>query len=49
VDDKNAKKMKLNVWNRTESYWKNCGPSSLVGVATDYGLDGPGIESVPFM
>ena len=22
-----------------------CGPGSLVGIATDYGLDGPGIES----
>jgi len=22
-----------------------CGPSSSVGIATDYGLDGPGIES----
>jgi len=21
-----------------------CGPGSLVGIATDYGLDGPGIE-----
>jgi len=25
-------------------YW-NCGPGSSVGIATDYGLDGPGIES----
>jgi hypothetical protein len=24
---------------------KNCGPGSSVGIATDYGLDGPGIES----
>jgi hypothetical protein len=23
-----------------------CGPGSSVGIATDYGLDGPGIESV---
>ena len=23
----------------------NCGPGSSVGIATDYGLDGPGIES----
>ena len=22
--------------------YKNCGPSSSVGIATDYGLDGPG-------
>jgi hypothetical protein len=22
-----------------------CGPGSVVGIATDYGLDGPGIES----
>jgi hypothetical protein len=36
------------------TYWRSCfielfillcGPSSLVGIATDYGLDGPGIES----
>ena len=25
----------------------NCGPGSSVGIATDYGLDGPGIESEP--
>ena len=23
----------------------DCGPGSIVGIATDYGLDGPGIES----
>jgi len=23
---------------------KNCGPVSVVGIATGYGLDGPGIE-----
>ena len=23
----------------------NCGPGSVVGIVTDYGLDGPGIES----
>jgi len=23
----------------------NCGPASSVGIATEYGLDGPGIES----
>jgi len=23
----------------------NCGPGSVVGIATSYGLDGPGIES----
>ena len=22
-----------------------CGPGSLVGIAADYGLDGPGVES----
>jgi len=26
-------------------YIWNCGPGSSVGIATDYGLDGPGIES----
>jgi hypothetical protein len=25
--------------------WLFCGPGSSVGIATDYGLDGPGIES----
>jgi hypothetical protein len=25
--------------------WQNCGPGSSVGIATDYGLGGPGIES----
>ena len=26
-------------------FFYNCGPGSSVGIATDYGLDGPGIES----
>jgi hypothetical protein len=26
-------------------YLKDCGPGSVVGITTDYGLDGPGIES----
>jgi len=26
-------------------YWVICGPGSVVGIATGYGLDGPGIES----
>jgi len=26
------------------SHEVNCGPGSLVGIATGYGLDGPGIE-----
>jgi hypothetical protein len=26
-------------------YYYYCGPGSSVGIATDYGLDGPGIES----
>jgi len=26
-------------------YTKTCGPGSVVGIATGYGLDGPGIES----
>ena len=26
-------------------YFSLCGPGSSVGIATDYGLDGPGIES----
>jgi hypothetical protein len=25
--------------------WQLCGPGSVVGIATGYGLDGPGIES----
>jgi hypothetical protein len=27
------------------TYMHTCGPGSSVGIATDYGLDGPGIES----
>ena len=27
----------------------NCGPGSVVGIATGYGLDGPGIESRPLL
>jgi hypothetical protein len=27
------------------SIWVCCGPGSSAGIATDYGLDGPGIES----
>jgi len=30
--------------NRTYRY-NTCGPSSVVGIATAYGLDGPGIKS----
>jgi hypothetical protein len=26
-------------------YYNGCGPGNSVGIATDYGLDGPGIES----
>jgi hypothetical protein len=29
----------------TYSYSKICGPGSIVGIETSYGLDGPGIES----
>jgi hypothetical protein len=29
-------------------YYYYCGPGSSVGIATDYGLDGPGIESSGF-
>jgi len=30
---------------KDEVYLKICGPGSSVGIATGYGLDGPGIES----
>jgi len=33
-------KLHLNTFNQS-----NRGPGSVVGIATDYGLDGPGIES----
>jgi hypothetical protein len=33
------------VWVRVCGCVCVCGPGSLVGIATDYGLDGPGIES----
>ena len=35
---------KLEVEINLRLYIK-CGPGSVVGIATDYGLDGPGIES----
>ena len=28
-----------------EAFLPSCGPGSVVGIATGYGLDGPGIES----
>jgi hypothetical protein len=31
--------------SNTEDVYVSCGPGSSVGIATDYGLDGPGIES----
>ena len=34
--------MVLKIW---ASYNRFCGPYSVVGIETDYGLDGPGIES----
>jgi hypothetical protein len=30
---------------RWVKYWARCGPGSSDGIATGYGLDGPGIES----
>ena len=37
----------MNEWtyNYTPLYTYMCGPGSSVGIATGYGLDGPGIES----
>jgi len=35
----------LLVWNVTVCMYLMCGPGSVVGIATGYGLDGPGIES----
>jgi hypothetical protein len=32
-----------NIWNDLEGLY--CGPDSSVGIATGYGLDGPGIET----
>jgi hypothetical protein len=33
------------VWGFTVVTYPSCGPGSGVGIATAYGLDGPGIES----
>ena len=33
------------MWTFRNVYCNFCGPGSVVGIATDYGLDGPGIES----
>ena len=35
----------MSVFEFIEFFWQNCGPGSSVGIATGYGLDGPGIES----
>jgi hypothetical protein len=34
-----------STWQQTSMHPAWCGPGSSVGIATDYGLDGPGIES----
>jgi len=34
-----------NANNKVKPYNLKCGPGSSVGIATGYGLDGPGIES----
>jgi hypothetical protein len=33
------------IWRILRFYQQSCGPGSVVGIATAYGLDGPGIES----
>ena len=35
----------LQLQNYVNAMHLFCGPGSVVGIATDYGLDGPGIES----
>jgi len=37
--------MKKKILNLHSIYHKICGPSSVVGIATGYGLEGTGIES----
>jgi hypothetical protein len=34
-----------SIFELHKSYTSRCGPGSVVGIATGYGLDGPGIES----
>ena len=44
----NNQSVQLNTMSETQlaaSSSKQSGPGSVVGIATDYGLDGPGIES----
>jgi hypothetical protein len=35
----------VNMSSHKVQYWNGYGPGSSVGIATGYGLDGPGIES----
>ena len=37
----------LNFGRFRQEVWPTCGPGSVVGIATGYGLDGPGIECGP--
>jgi hypothetical protein len=39
-----SKVLKLNNYTIMQYTYMYCGPGSSVGIATDYGLDGPGIE-----
>jgi len=34
-----------NIYTYSKEYYVRSGPGSVVGIATAYGLDGPGIES----
>jgi hypothetical protein len=48
-DSKRVIRVKFPIFSRCENYlflaFAPGGPGSSVGIATDYGLDGPGIES----
>ena len=37
--------MELSITITNKEVYPTCGPGSVVGIATSYGLDGPGIES----
>ena len=41
-DALSAKRVSASLWPNTQGTKESCGLGSSVGVATDYGLDGPG-------
>ena len=44
-EEKNSDVQTTLCWVITQRVVEICGPGSVVGIATDFGMDGPGIES----